>query len=245
VFAPYISLLKAANIVFLVCGSIVTYEDSFVELKQAILDLKVASAIVFPATRFQPLVATNFLLAMAELVMVEQLDLQKTFPTLLSLSNRLGLHTNVIVMTTVDDAVQLSVTTFARAHPQTKPWGIDVPAQCPLCGSTSSWSEKVGVMAPAQATVINYVYTCTYVECGKRQGKSPHRFDIAKPPGFLVSAAKSKTSGWFQSPCTIFPPPPPVQSSPILPTSSITTAKRSREPESVEMTESTRKRACN
>ncbi|KAG1753350.1 hypothetical protein EDB19DRAFT_1903005 [Suillus lakei] len=224
VFAPYISLLKAANIVFLVCGSIVTYEDSFVELKQAILDLKVASAI---------------------LVMVKQLDLQKTFPTLLSLSNRLGLHTNVIVMTTVDDAVQLSVTTFARAHPQTKPWGIDVPAQCPLCGSTSSWSEKVGVMAPAQATVINYVYTCTYVECGKRQGKSPHRFDIAKPPGFLVGAAKSKTSGWFQSPCTIFPPPPPVQSSPILPTSSITTAKRSREPESVEMTESTRKRARN
>ncbi|KAG1718762.1 hypothetical protein EDB19DRAFT_1920080 [Suillus lakei] len=142
VFAPYISLLKAANIVFLVCGSIVTYEDSFVELKQAILDLKVASAIVFPATRFQPLVATNFLLAMAELVIVEQLNLQKTFPTLLSLSNRLGLHTNVIVMTTVDDAVQLSVTMFARAHPQTKPWGINVPAQCPLCGSTSSWSEK-------------------------------------------------------------------------------------------------------
>ncbi|KAG0693963.1 hypothetical protein DFH29DRAFT_1006753 [Suillus ampliporus] len=217
-------------------------------------------AIVFPATRFQPLVATNFLLAMAELVMVEQLDLQKSFLTLLSLSNRLGQHTDVIVMTTVDDAVngtQLSVTTFARAHPQTKPWGISVPAQCPLCGSTTSWSEKVGVTAsnetyrvkaPAQATVTNYVYTCTYVECGKRQGKSPHRFDIAKPPGCLVGAAKSKNSGWFQSPSTIFPPPPPVQSSPIsptssTPTSSITKAKRSSE--SVEMTESTRKRARN
>ncbi|KAG1887373.1 hypothetical protein F4604DRAFT_1917197 [Suillus subluteus] len=255
VFAPYVSLLKAANIVFLVCGSVVEYEDSFVELKQAILDLNVASAIIFPATRFQPLVATNFLLAMAELVMVEQLDLQKLFPTLLSLSNRLGQHTDVIVMTTVDDAVngtQLSVTTFARAHPQTKPWGISVPAQCPLCGSTTSWSEKVGVTAsnetyhvkaPAQAAIINYVYTCTYVECGKRQGKSPHRFDIAKPPGGLVGAAKSKNSGWFQSPSTIFPPPPPVHSSPISPTSSITKAKRSSE--SVEMTQSTRKRVRN
>ncbi|KAG1858928.1 hypothetical protein F4604DRAFT_1930973 [Suillus subluteus] len=255
VFAPYVSLLKAANIVFLVCGSVVEYEDSFVELKQAILDLNVASAIVFPATRFQPLVATNFLLAMAELVMVEQLDLQKSFPTLLSLSNRLGQHTDVIVMTTVDDAVngtQLSVTTFARAHLQTKPWGISVPAQCPLCGSTTSWSEKVGVTAsnetyrvkaPAQAAVINYVYTCTYVECSKCQGKSPHRFDIAKPPGGLVGAAKSKNSGWFQSPSTIFPPPPPVHSSPISPTSSITKAKRSSE--SVEMTQSTRKRARN
>jgi hypothetical protein len=246
VFAPYLSLLKATNIVFLVCGSIVTYEDSFVELKQAILDLKVASAIVFPAKRFQPLVATNFLLAMAELIMVEQLDLQKVFLTLLSLSNRLGQHTNIIVMTTMDDAIngtQLSVTTFSRAHPQTKPWGIEVPAQCPLCGSTNSWSEKVGVTAPAQATVINYVYICTYIDCSKCQGKSPHRFDIAKPPGFLIGAAKSKTSGWFQSPSTIFPPLPPVQSSPILPMSSITKAKRCSE--GVEMTESTRKRVHN
>ncbi|KIK31623.1 hypothetical protein CY34DRAFT_19739, partial [Suillus luteus UH-Slu-Lm8-n1] len=149
VFGPYISLLKAANIVFLVCGSIVAYEDSFVELKQAILDIKVASAIIFPATRFQPLVATNFLLALAELVIVEQLNLQKVFPALLSLSNRLGQHTKVILMTK-DDAIngpRLSVTTFARAHTQTQPWGIDVPAQCPLCGSTNSWSDKVGVTA--------------------------------------------------------------------------------------------------
>ncbi|KAG2131915.1 hypothetical protein BD769DRAFT_1666384 [Suillus cothurnatus] len=234
VFAPYLSLLKAANIVFLVCGSIVTYEDSFVELKQAILDLKVASAIVFPAKRFQPLVATNFLLAMAELIMVEQLNLQKVFLTLLSLSNHLGQHTNIIVMTTMDDAIngtQLSVTTFSRA-----------PTHKQSHGALRSLPNALSVDQQT-ATVINYVYICTYIDCGKRQGKSPHRFDIAKPPGFLIGAAKSKTSGWFQSPSTIFPPPPPVQSSPILPTSSITKAKRCSE--GVEMTESTRKRACN
>ncbi|KAG1864357.1 hypothetical protein F4604DRAFT_1928800 [Suillus subluteus] len=255
VFSPYVSLLKAANMVFLVCGSIVAYEDVFVELKQAILDLEVASAIIFPVTRFQPLVATNFLLAMAELVIVEQLDLHKVFPALLSLSNRLGQHSKVILMTK-DDAItrpQLSVTTFARAHTQTQPWGIEVPAQCPLCGSTNSWSEKVGVTAldesqvigdPDQATVARYIYTCTHIECDKSQGKPPHRFHVAKPPGFLVSMAKSKRSGWFQSPSTIFPPPPSVQSSPILPTSSITEGKRLRSSnETVEMTVSTRKRA--
>ncbi|KAG2112797.1 hypothetical protein BD769DRAFT_1391805 [Suillus cothurnatus] len=104
-FTPYLLLLKATKIVFLVCGSIVTYEDSCVELKQAILYLKVASAIVFPVKRFQPLIATNFLLAMVELIIVEQLNLQKVFPTLLSLSNCLGQHTNVIVMMTMDDAI--------------------------------------------------------------------------------------------------------------------------------------------
>lgn len=250
-FGPYVSLLKAANIIFLVCGSIVAYEDSFVELKQAILDIKVASAIIFPATRFQPLVATNFLLALAELVIVEQLNLQKVFPALLSLSNRLGQHTKVILMTK-DDAIngpRLSVTTFARAHTQTQPWGIDVPAQCPLCGSTNSWSDKVGVTAleksdrsnaPDQAVVTSYIFTCTYTECGRSQGKHPHRFNITKPPGNLVGGAKSKSSGWFQSPSTFFSTPLPVH------TLSITEGKRLRcSNESVEMTAPTRKRARN
>ncbi|KIK33203.1 hypothetical protein CY34DRAFT_100020, partial [Suillus luteus UH-Slu-Lm8-n1] len=256
VFGPYISLLKAANIVFLVCGSIVAYEDAFVELKQAVLDLKVASAIIFPATRFQPLVATNFLLAMAELVIVEQLNLQKVFPALLSLSNRLGQHTKVILMTK-DDAVnrpQLSLTTFACAHPQTQPWGIEVPAQCPLCGSTNSWSDKVGVSAVDEshlvgdsdhAAVISYIYTCKYIDCGKTQGKRPHKFHIAKPPGKLINAAKSMGSGWFQSPSTIFPPLPSVEPSPILPAPSVTERKRLRSSdETVELTLSTRKRVC-
>ncbi|KAG1848564.1 hypothetical protein F4604DRAFT_1935330 [Suillus subluteus] len=90
--------------VFLVCGSIVAYEDTFIELKQAILDLEVASTVIFPMTRFQLLVATNFLLAMAELVIVKQLDLHKVFLALLSLSNCLGQHSKVILMTK-DDAM--------------------------------------------------------------------------------------------------------------------------------------------
>ncbi|KAG2140220.1 uncharacterized protein EDB93DRAFT_1105958 [Suillus bovinus] len=225
VFSPRDSLLKAANMVFLMCSSIVAYEDSFVELKQAILNLEVTSAIIFPATRFQPLVATNFLLAMAELVVVEQLDLHNVFPALLFLFNRLGQHSKVILMTRDDSAnsPRLLVTTFACAHMQTQPWGIEVPGQCPLCGSTNSWSEKVGVAvlnksedANAQdwATVARYIYTCTYIGCGKSQEKPSHRFYMDKPPGVLVNAAKSKTSGWFKSPSTIFPPPPLVQSSP-------------------------------
>ncbi|KAG2102555.1 uncharacterized protein F5147DRAFT_776303 [Suillus discolor] len=240
VFRPYLPLLKAANMVLLVCGSIVTHEDAFVELKQAILDIKVASAIIFPAKRFQPLVATNFLLALAELVIIEQLDLHKVFPSLLSLSNHLGLHSKIISMTR-DNAAhfpRLLVTTYARAHPQTQPWGIEVPSQCPLCGSTNSWSEKVSVTASQQSQGVA-------AQDQAAGGKSPHRFQIDKPPGFLVNAAKSRNSGWFQSPSAIFPSPS-VQSAPISATSSISQAKRPRSSkESLDETESTRKKARN
>ncbi|KAG2031759.1 hypothetical protein BDR03DRAFT_1015794 [Suillus americanus] len=212
--------------VFLVCGSIVTYEDAFDELKQVVLDIKVASAIIFPVKRFQLLVATNFLLALVELVIIEQLDLHKVFPSLLSLSNRLGLHSKIISMTrdNTTHSPRLFVTTYIRAHLQTQPWGIEVPSQCPLCGSTNS------VAAQDQAT----------------GGKSPHRFQIDKPPGFLVNAAKSRNSGWFQSPSVIFPSPPAVQSAPISATSSISQAKCSRSSkETLDETESTRKKVHN
>ncbi|KAG1850367.1 hypothetical protein DFJ58DRAFT_729245 [Suillus subalutaceus] len=235
VLCPYASILKAANMVFLVCGSIVAYEDSFVNLKDTILDLELASAIIFPATRFQPLVATNFLLAMAELVIVEKLNLRKAFPGLLALSSRLGQHSKVILMTKDDTADNrwLLVTMFGRAHPQTQPWGIEVPGQCPLCGLTNSWSEKVAVML-------------FDVDTGDQAtGKPPHKFHISKPPGSMVSGTRTKQSTWFQSPSSIFPPPPSPPSSP--PSSSIsfmslgTLGKRSR---SRDGSVSTRKRAC-
>ncbi|KAG1786053.1 uncharacterized protein HD556DRAFT_1450034 [Suillus plorans] len=111
----------------------------------AILHFKFASAIVFTAKRFQPLVASSFFLVFAELVLVEQLCVRKTFPELLALSGRLGLHTKVILMTldTTSPNCQLECTTFARAHTQTQPWGIEVPAQCPQCGVETRASHCV------------------------------------------------------------------------------------------------------
>lgn len=209
--------------IFLVCGSVVAHVEPFRELQDAILNFDMASAIIFSATRFQPLVATNFLLALAEQVVVEQFDLRRAFPTLLSLSSRLGQHTKVILMTR-DDANgtrKLLVTTFARAHIQTQPWGIQVPAQCPRCGSTNSWSERVGSKAfteslnsgvADQVSVSRYLYSCLYAQCGKAQGMPCYKFHIDKPPGSIINAAKSKSSGWFQSPSTTFPPPSPVVS---------------------------------
>ncbi|KAG2158721.1 uncharacterized protein EDB93DRAFT_1245953 [Suillus bovinus] len=217
VLGPYSGVLQGAMMVFLVCGSVVAHDDAFGELQQTVLDYNVGSVIIFSATRFQPLVAMNFLLALAEQVIVEQLDISKAFPGLLSLSSCLGQHTKVILMIreVAHSVHNLLVTQFARAHMQTQPWGIAVPGQCPLCGSTNSWSARVAVRGacgsrkpddPDQAPVSRYLYACTYPECGRVQGKPPYKFHIEKPPGSLVNTAVTKTSSWFQSPSTTFPP---------------------------------------
>ncbi|KAG2049653.1 hypothetical protein BDR06DRAFT_1011889 [Suillus hirtellus] len=217
VLGPYSGVLQGAMMVILVCGSVMAHDDTFSELQQTVLDYNVGSVIIFSPTRFQPLVATNFLLALAEQVIVEQLDISKAFPGLLALSSRLGQHTKVILMIREDThgMHNLLVTQFARAHIQTQPWGIAVPGQCPLCGSTNSWSARVAVQGacgsckpddPDQAPVSRYLYACTYPECGRVQGKPPYKFHIEKPPGSLVNAAMTKTSSWFQSPSTTFLP---------------------------------------
>ncbi|KAG2062661.1 hypothetical protein BDR04DRAFT_1123794 [Suillus decipiens] len=203
ILGPYSGILQGAMMVFL--------------LQQTILQYNVALAIIFSTTQFQPLVATNFLLALVEQVIVEQLDISKVFPGLLALSSCLGQHTKVILMIREDahGVHNLLVTQFAHAHTKTQPWGILVPGQCPLCSSTNSWSRKVAVWAgdeswepdvQDQVPVSRYLYACAYPECGKAQNKPSYKFHINKPPGFIVNAAMIKLSNWFQSPSTTFLP---------------------------------------
>ncbi|KAG1743600.1 uncharacterized protein EDB91DRAFT_1247101 [Suillus paluster] len=201
VLKPYARILKSAHIVFLVCGSVVAYKTPYTQLKES--------------SRFQPLVATNFLVAMAELVAIEQLSIRTVFPTLLSMSGGLGQHTSVILMTPVniDGCCKLELTTFARAHTQTSPWGVPIPAQCPQCGSTKSWGERVAVTvsdenrdahASAQGSVCQYIYTCKYTNCGSTQKLPCYKFSVTKPPGSIINNARTKNCAWFKSPSTHF-----------------------------------------
>ncbi|KAG1892059.1 hypothetical protein F4604DRAFT_1912790 [Suillus subluteus] len=195
VFSPYSMVLKNAHVIFLVCGSVVAHHNTYAQL--------------------------IFFLAFAELVLVEQLCVRVTFPELLALSGRLGLHTKVILMTpdTASPHHQLECTTFARAHTQTQPWGVDVPAQCPQCGSTKSWSEKVALTvrvdsndsdesSASQPTVTRYVYSCKYTNCGTAQRLPAYKFIIERPPGFMVNSARTTKGGWFQSPSIMYLPSP-------------------------------------
>ncbi|KAG1879765.1 hypothetical protein F4604DRAFT_1922977 [Suillus subluteus] len=195
VLMPYARILKSTHIVFLVCGSVVEHNVPYTQLKESVLQFNFASAIIFPTARFQPLIATNFLVAMAELVAIEQLSIRAIFPTLLSMSGGLGQHASIILMT------------------PTSPWGLHIPAQCPQCGSTKSWADRVSVTvsdesrnahASCQASVCQYIYTCKYTNCGSVQKLPCYKFSVTKPPGSIIKSARTKKCAWFKSPSTHF-----------------------------------------
>ncbi|KAG2063001.1 hypothetical protein BDR04DRAFT_1203066, partial [Suillus decipiens] len=125
VLGPYSGVLQGAMMVFLVCGSIIAHDDSLGELQQTILQYNIVSAIIFSVTQFQPLVTTNFLLALVEQVIVEQLDISKAFPGLLALSSHLGWSRKVAVQAgdesqepDVQDQVPVSRYLYACAYPE-------------------------------------------------------------------------------------------------------------------------------
>ncbi|KAG1740267.1 hypothetical protein EDB19DRAFT_1908441 [Suillus lakei] len=215
VLKPYARILKSAHIVFLVCGSVVAHKMPYIQLKQSVLQFNFTSAIIFPAARFQPLAATNVLVTMVELVAIEQLSFRTIFLTLLSMSGSLGQHTSIILMTpiNIDGCCKLELTTFARTHTQTSPWGIPIPAQCPQCGSTKSWAERVAVTvsdenhdthASHQVSVCQYIYTCKYTNCGSMQKLPCYKFSVTKPPGSIINSTRTKNCVWFKSPSTHF-----------------------------------------
>ena len=130
-------------------------------------------------------------------------------PTLLTQSGRLGQHTKIILMTrrSGDAGVQLECSTFALAHTQTQPWGIEIPGQCPQCGSTNSW-EKVSVKEGE--SIKQYIFRCLFRDCSRDQLPDrlpPYRILVTKPEGSLVNGARMPNCGWFQSPSTFFAEP--------------------------------------
>ncbi|KAG1776137.1 hypothetical protein EV702DRAFT_1046307 [Suillus placidus] len=108
-------ILKAATMIFLVYGSVVAHVEPFHELQDTILNFNMALATIFSAAQFQPLIATNFLLALAEQVVIEKLDLRQAFPCLLNLSSCLGQLSKIILMTRDDANVWVSIVSISHA----------------------------------------------------------------------------------------------------------------------------------
>ncbi|KAG1838504.1 hypothetical protein C8R48DRAFT_680061 [Suillus tomentosus] len=114
------------------------------------------------------------------------------------------------------EQLYLECTTFACAHPQTQPWGIEVPAQCPQCGTTKSWSKKITLTvhadshqsaATSNSSMTRYVYSCKYFNCGTAHKLTPHKFIIERPLGFMVNSARTTKCRWFQVSSTFHSPP--------------------------------------
>ncbi|KAG1764498.1 hypothetical protein EV702DRAFT_1051327 [Suillus placidus] len=115
VLSPWQSLLDHGDESYLwlfCCGSIVNNSNSFAVLQRAVVRHKLSATIAFTARRFQPSFASHLLLAFTEQVVVEHCPIQLAFGDMLAQSYKLGRHTDVILLTTLEASLQISKFTW-------------------------------------------------------------------------------------------------------------------------------------
>jgi hypothetical protein len=106
---------------------------------------------------------------------------------MLGQSNKLGRHTNVILMMTDTLAGNLSATRYFWTHIDYRPWGYHMPIQCPDCGIVDAW----------HAATKHRVYS---FECKNRRCRKLLTFE--QPAGSqLLMPGKTGSSSWLAIPC--------------------------------------------
>lgn len=144
---------------------------------------RITASIAFTAPRFQPSFTSHLLLAFVELVLIERVSISHAFPHMLGQSNKLGRHTDIILMLTETLAGGLGVTKYSWANIDHRPWGQNLPIQCPECGLVNSWrsASKAGA----------YLFECMKDGCRKLL-----RFD--KPANArMLMQGKTSSSCWL------------------------------------------------
>ncbi|KAG1879941.1 uncharacterized protein F5891DRAFT_991496, partial [Suillus fuscotomentosus] len=137
ILKPWKQLISDAGESFLwffCCGALINNVDSFNLLRKSILSHRISASVAFTARRFQPNFACHLLLAFVELVLIECVSITYAFPHMLGQSNKLGRHTDIILMLTDTLTGELRTTKYSWANSDHRPWGHSLPIQCPDCG---------------------------------------------------------------------------------------------------------------
>jgi len=165
------------------CGAIVNNTKSFRDLHLSVLNSKLSSAIAFTAPHFQPSFTCHLVVAFAEHVLIEGFPLCEAFPEILGHSYRLGMHTDIILMTRseTNGAAMLQCTQYAWSHATAHPWGSLLPLQCPQCGCISKWNFS--------RDSDKYIFECFYRGCGHGHGTKSFL-----PRGTSFSAQRAPSS---------------------------------------------------
>jgi hypothetical protein len=148
---------------------------------------RITASIAFTAVRFQPNFATHLLIAFAEQVLIESYHIAHAFPHMLGQSNKLGCHTDVILLMTDTLAGNISAIKYFWTHIDYRPWGYRMPVQCPDCGCVDAW----------RSATKHRVYS---FECSNRRCQKLYTFE--QPVGSqMLMPGKTGSSSWMSIPC--------------------------------------------
>ncbi|KAI6026887.1 hypothetical protein PISMIDRAFT_109236, partial [Pisolithus microcarpus 441] len=201
-FNPLTKIIKGADVIFNVCGSVVTVQDSFNDLKEAAHKFMPRSMIFFDAQCLQLATTTPYLLSLLDSIVIQGFDIAKAVKFALSDCALLGRHSNIIAMIWrsegqgVEKVEKVVVEKLIWTDKHIRPWGDYLPVQCPQCGTMQKWE-----CGSAGKTIT---YECRYAECGVGRGPNktslpPKKFPYSIPPDAIpLTQGKKGTSSWLQ-----------------------------------------------
>ncbi|KAI6006217.1 hypothetical protein F5J12DRAFT_782997 [Pisolithus orientalis] len=176
---PLSNIVKGGDLIFFVCGSTVRKEQSFQGLKAAVQHFKPRSMLLFDAERLQLVTTIPFLMSVLDSTLVQGFHVQSAVR-----------HSNIILMLWQEKVV---VEKFVWTDKFIRPWGQQLPAQCPQCYSI----QKLEAGCSGQT----YSYECKNPGCGKdTQGTSqpPQTYTICMSKGATkLTQGKGQTSSWL------------------------------------------------
>ncbi|KAI6016341.1 hypothetical protein PISMIDRAFT_99066 [Pisolithus microcarpus 441] len=197
-FTPLTGIVQGADIVFNVCGSVVTVMDSFNGLQEAAQLLKPRSMVLFDAQHLQLATTVPYLLSLFDSTIIQGFDISNAVKFALTDCGMLGRHSNIIVMMwslRVKTWERLVVEKLVWTDTYIRPWGNYLPVQCPQCGTIQKW-----VCGSDGQT---YSYECKYTLCGKEKGPCnssipPKNYTFSIPKNAIqLSHGRKGTSSWL------------------------------------------------
>ncbi|KAI6028113.1 hypothetical protein EDC04DRAFT_2605847 [Pisolithus marmoratus] len=200
-FTPFTQIIRVAHIFFNVCGSVVTVKDSFNGLKKAAQLFKPKSMVLFDALHLHLATTIPYLLSLVDSTIIQGFDVSSAVTFALNDCAMLGRHSNIIVMMWRSqgenmEVGKLVVEKLVWTDKFIRPWGNNLPIQCPQCGSIQKW--VCGLEGKTNS------YECKYTHCGKEKGPDnttipPKHYTFSIPEGAIqLPHGKKGTSCWLQ-----------------------------------------------
>ena len=156
----------------------------------------ISNALAFDALCLQTINITEALVRVTKLVMIHGFDFTHSLEHVLMESMYLGMHTGIVHFSLGDqeDTNISKVIKYVWVHHDYQPWGMELPMQCPQCGTVQKWASM-------QTRDGGYMYECVYRRCGydgnARRAWS-HMMTVEHPKGATLLKLNGGQGGWMR-----------------------------------------------
>lgn len=102
--------------------------------------LHVSDLIAFTAAQLQPCLTVGFILAYAQQVLVEKFNVLSFMRNILPTSASICRHTDIVHICPLPEGGHRG-SRYVWVHSKIRPWGRQLPVQCPGCGCIRPWES--------------------------------------------------------------------------------------------------------